>query len=82
MKERGYSRAVPQAPESMIRNPWIDFQAGYLKRVMHELPAQGDAHPWRNEQDYKTDKKLMLDDPIDDGALVFSKSNMQRMAAE
>ena len=81
MKEKGYSRAVPKAPESMSRNPWIDFQAGYLKRVMHELPAQGDAHPWRNEQDYKTDKKLMLQDPIDDGALVFS-SSPHRMAAE
>ena len=82
MKEHAFSRALPRAPENMPRHPWIDFQAGYLQRVMHELPSQGDVHPWRNEQDYKLDKKLILEDPIDDGALVFSRSDAQQMAAE
>lgn len=82
MKEGGYTRAVPQAPEGMKRNPWIDFQAGYLMRVMDQLPSQGDRHPWLNLQNYKMDKKLMLSEPIDDGALVFSTVETQRMAAE
>lgn len=82
MKEGGYTRAVPQAPECMKRNPWIDFQAGYLMRVMDQLPSQGDRHPWLNLQNYKMDKKLMLDEPIDDGALVFSTVEKQQMAAE
>lgn len=82
MQETGHSRVVPIPPQGMARGPWIDFQAGYLQRVMDELPGQGDQHPWRNEQDYKVDKKLMLEDPIDDGALAFSKAGAQAMAAE
>lgn len=69
MKDNGYSRATPIASENMSRRPWIDFQAGYLQRVMDKLPSQGDRHPWLNLQDYKTDKKLMLEHPIDDGAI-------------
>ena len=82
MKDGGYTRVVPRAPEGMTRNPWIDFQAGYLMRVMDQLPSQGDRHPWLNLQNYKMDKKLMLNESIDDGALVFSKANTHEMAAE
>ena len=82
MKAGGYTRAVPVAPDGMPRNPWIDFQAGYLLRVMDKLPNQGDRHPWLNKQDYKTDQRLMLEEPIDDGALVFSSAHPQAMAAE
>lgn len=82
MKSNDQSRAVPIPPEGMPRNPWIDFQAGYLLRVLDKLPSQGDRHPWLNLQDYKTDQKLMLQDPIDDGALTFSKRVPQAIAAE
>lgn len=81
MKQSGQTRVVPTPPEGMAHNPWIDFQAGYLQRVMDKLPAQGDRQPWLNIQDYKIDRKLMLEDPIDDGALVFSKT-FQQVAAE
>lgn len=74
MKENGYTRAVPTAPENMARKPWIEFQAGYLQRVMDKLPSQGDRHPWLNLQDYKTDIKLMLEHPINDEAIKFSNS--------
>ena len=82
MKANNYSRAVPMAPKGMARNPWIDFQAGYLLRVMDKLPSQGDRHPWLNIQNYKLDQKLMLEDLIDDGALIFSSRNAEKMAAE
>lgn len=82
MKEGGFTRAMPEAPINMPRNPWIDFQAGYLMRVMHQLPSQGDCHPWLNLQNYQIDQKLMLQEPIDDGALVFSKVTQQKVAAE
>ena len=72
MKQSGYTKAMPIAPDNMPRRPFLDFQAGYLHRVFDQLPAQGDRHPWQNLQDYKIDQKLMLRDPIDDGALVFS----------
>lgn len=82
MKTGGHTRAVPIAPEDMTRRPYLDFQAGYLLRVFDQLPSQGDRHPWQNLQNYKLDQKLMLEDPIDDGALTFSKANDVKMAAE
>jgi len=82
MKEGGYTRAVPVAPQGMPRRPYLDFQAGYLQRVFDQLPSQGDKHPWQNLQNYKMDQKLMLEDPIDDGALVFSKAAQMKVAAE
>lgn len=69
MKDNGYTRALPVAPKDMPQNPWIEFQAGYLQRVMDKLPSQGDRHPWLNIQDYKTDIQLMLEDSIEDGAM-------------
>jgi len=82
MKQHDLTRAVPIPPDDMPRNPWIDFQAGYLLRVMDQLPSSGDRHPWLNLQDYKTDQKLMLEDPVDDGALIFSNTVSKQMAAE
>jgi len=82
MKAGGYTRAVPLSPEGMARRPYLDFQAGYLQRVFDHLPSQGDRHPWQNLQNYKMDQKLMLEDPIDDGALVFSRIVTMKVAAE
>ena len=56
----------------MQKYPWINFQARYFLRVMDKLPNQGDREPWLNLQDYKIDKKLLTQDPIDDGDLLFS----------
>ena len=51
---------------------WIeDFSAGYMRRMMHLFPKQGN-DPWRNTQDYKLDKKMIRQAPIEDGTLVFS----------
>jgi hypothetical protein len=56
----------------MSRRFWIDdFSAGYMQRVMHRFPRQGDRMPWINPQDYRKDRKMFRDDPIADSALVF-----------
>jgi monooxygenase len=35
--------------ENMTKRPWIDdFSAGYMQRVMHLFPKQGDRAPWVN----------------------------------
>jgi cation diffusion facilitator CzcD-associated flavoprotein CzcO len=53
--------------------PWIDdFSAGYMQRVMHLFPKQGDRDPWRHTQNYAQDKKLIRDAPIDDDVLQFT----------
>ncbi len=56
----------------MPERPWIDdFSAGYMQRVMHLLPRQGDREPWINPQNYKRDRKMFRDSPVDDGVMVF-----------
>jgi monooxygenase len=76
MKKSGTTRCVPQLRNSdadMPERPWIDnFSAGYMERVMHKFPRQGDREPWINPQDYKRDRKLFRESPIDDGVMIFS----------
>jgi cation diffusion facilitator CzcD-associated flavoprotein CzcO len=72
VKINEYKKVVPIVKVRMQKYPWINFQAGYFLRVMDKLPNQGDRHPWLNLQDYKIDKKLLTQDPIDDGDLIFS----------
>ncbi len=73
---------VPTLCESdrvMKERPWIDdFTAGYMQRVMHLFPRQGDVEPWINPQNYKSDKKMFRESPIDDGVMVFSAAPVTR----
>lgn len=58
---------------NMPQRPWVDgFTPGYMNRVMHLMPKQGDREPWLNPQDYKRDIALFRKSPVDDGAMVFS----------
>jgi cation diffusion facilitator CzcD-associated flavoprotein CzcO len=76
MDDHGVRQVTPRLrPQDRNMTPrrWIeDFSAGYMRRVMHLFPRQGDHEPWTNPQDYARDKKLLLEDPLEDGALVFS----------
>ena len=59
--------------QTMKAEPWItDFSSGYMERVMHMFPKQGDHTPWLNPQDYFKDKKMFRNEPFDDGALNFT----------
>ena len=57
----------------MPARPWIDqFSSGYMQRMMHRFPKQGDREPWINPQNYTRDKKMIRFGPLEDGALIFS----------
>jgi hypothetical protein len=57
----------------MPQRPWVDgFTPGYMNRVMHLFPKQGDREPWLNPQDYKRDIDLFRKSPVDDGAMRFT----------
>jgi len=85
MRDRRADVAVPRVPEELKTMPdrdWIDgFSAGYMRRVMHRFPRQGDRAPWINPQDYRRDRELFLKSPIDDGALQFAKVPAATMGA-
>jgi cation diffusion facilitator CzcD-associated flavoprotein CzcO len=75
MDELGARQVTPRLqPEdqNMPRLPWIrDFSAGYMQRMMHLTPAQGDHAPWQNTQHYATDRKMIHNAPLEDGRLTF-----------
>jgi monooxygenase len=76
MRTEGMETVTPRISDelasTMSRRFWIDdFSAGYMQRVMHRFPKQGDRMPWMNPQDYRKDRKMFRDEPIVDGALVF-----------
>ena len=77
MAATGTTKCVPTlqpADAKMPERPWIDnFTAGYMERVMHKFPRQGDHEPWINPQNYKRDRKLFRSSPVDDGTMIFSK---------
>lgn len=74
---------VSPADEHMGVRPWIDdFSAGYMQRVMHLFPKQGDRDPWRNTQNYALDKKLLRKAPLEDGSLVFDNPRARASDSE
>jgi hypothetical protein len=41
---------------------------------MHRFPKQGDQMPWMNPQNYRKDRKMFRDDPIEDDSLVLERA--------
>ena len=81
MTETNSSSVVPIVSEelkTMAPRNWIDdFPAGYMQRVMHLFPKQGDREPWLNTQDLRRDRKIFNKPLAIDEALRFSKSGVE-----
>jgi monooxygenase len=83
MNETNTSSMVPEVPSELKDMPvrhWIDdFPAGYMQRVMHLFPKQGDREPWVNTQDFRRDRKIFNQTLGTDSALQFtSKHTLNR----
>ncbi len=78
MKATGTVQCTPRLRASdagMPERPWIDdFTSGYMQRVMHKFPRQGDREPWINPQNYGVDKQMFRKGAIEDGAMQFTKA--------
>jgi len=75
MSTTGTQRCVPRlrpSDQEMQSQPFIsDFAPGYLRRVEHLLPKQGDREPWTNAQAYFKDRERFLKDTLEDGVMQF-----------
>ncbi len=54
--------------------------SGYIQRSKHIMPKNAVAYPWRLNQEYVQDRKIMERDPVDDGVLAFTKVDGVREA--
>ena len=77
MADTGTVQCTPRLRASdadMPERDWIEnFSSGYMQRVMHMLPKQGDREPWINPQDYRRDKKMFKKSPVADGVMRFAR---------
>ena len=82
MRARGYDAVTPLAPDpSQPTQPFLDLDSGYVRRAADELPRQGSVTPWRLDQNYPRDVRLLRHGPIEDAGVRFSRSPRKRRAA-
>jgi monooxygenase len=76
MDDKNATVATPVLGKTdMPRLPFVsDFSSGYFARSFDKLPKNGDRHPWRVLQNYAAEKKILTQDPVDDGVMVFSRA--------
>ncbi|WOJ98074.1 NAD(P)/FAD-dependent oxidoreductase [Congregibacter brevis] len=78
--------AIEEDLPPMEARPWIDnFSAGYMQRVMHLFPKQGDRNPWVNSQNYLREKREFEEMSFTEAALKYesprnTESDTQRAA--
>jgi cation diffusion facilitator CzcD-associated flavoprotein CzcO len=68
---RLFSATPPQATGEPSL-PFMDLTSGYVTRALDKLPKQGARAPWRINQNYAKDVRLLRFGRIDDGVLRFS----------
>jgi cation diffusion facilitator CzcD-associated flavoprotein CzcO len=71
MGRTGARVVTPVRDESVEEVPLMDFEAGYIKRVVDSLPRQGTVEPWALKQNYVYDVRKIRRAPLDDGVLSF-----------
>ena len=75
MDDNGHTIATPRDVENCAMDIGMldQLQSGYVQRAKGTLPRQGSKHPWKVLMHYEKDSKMLLEDPIEDGLLRFSR---------
>ncbi len=72
MEQNGYKQCMPiQNDPNLVLKPFLDFNPGYVMRVIESLPKMGDKKPWKIEQNYFYDKKMFKKSALNDGILTY-----------
>ncbi|MEV6218154.1 NAD(P)/FAD-dependent oxidoreductase [Nocardia sp. NPDC051833] len=76
MDDNGYRIARAEiADTALSTRPFLDFAAGYIQRVVDQLPSQGDRMPWRTSMNYQDDVKLLREADVLDPELHFETAH-------
>jgi len=74
MDANGFDTVVVEHPGSAVEErPFMEFTPGYVLRVLDELPKQGSRTPWRLNQNYLRDIRLIRHGKMADEGLRFAK---------
>ncbi|HEY0516770.1 MAG TPA: NAD(P)/FAD-dependent oxidoreductase [Solirubrobacteraceae bacterium] len=75
MQARGYARCTPKAPPADEPTaPFLDLKSGYVERALDKLPRQGARAPWRLNQNYPLDVRLLRRGALEDEGIEFSRA--------
>jgi len=74
MDAQNLDTVTARAPDDLIPRKFVDFEAGYITRVVDKLPKQGNRDPWQNRQDYKFDKSVLMKSALEHEGLEFTSS--------
>ncbi|QYU70144.1 NAD(P)/FAD-dependent oxidoreductase [Leptolyngbya sp. 15MV] len=76
MERRGSDVAVPVLPadHGLEEDDLFDFSSGYIQRGKHIMPKSATTYPWRLNQEYVFDRKVLREGAVDDGVLAFRKA--------
>ncbi|OCB47648.1 FAD-containing monooxygenase EthA [Mycobacterium vulneris] len=70
MDDNGFDSVRPEFAGGHTR-PLLDFGAGYVQRVVDEIPRQGVDGPWQMTMNYTLDAETLRNGPVEDSALRF-----------
>ncbi|HZP10929.1 MAG TPA: NAD(P)/FAD-dependent oxidoreductase [Nevskiaceae bacterium] len=73
MDANGVGVATPRDLENCALGTGMldSLQSGYVQRSMQIMPRQGSKLPWRVLMNYQRDRKMLVDERIEDGVLAF-----------
>ncbi len=73
MDREGHAVVTARAPAGERQDETIfgALQSGYVARGRTQLPRQGRDLPWRVLHHYERDRPMLVDEPIEDDALIF-----------
>jgi hypothetical protein len=72
MDAHGYRRCVAVNDDpTVVPQPFVDFNSGYVVRAIEHFPKQGSKAPWRLYQNYALDILSLRRGSLEDGALRF-----------
>ena len=74
MDAKGCDTVVAEHPgNSVDERPFMEFTPGYVLRSLDVLPKQGSRAPWRLNQNYLLDTRLIRRGKVADEGLHFTK---------
>jgi monooxygenase len=83
MDAHSYRQCVPVLDDPTVQErPFIDFSSSYVLRYIDAFPKQGSKAPWLLRQNYPLDLMSLRRDPLEDGALRFSRAGAAVPAGE